>query len=65
MANSKLLSERRRLLGDGPIARANARLRGVLEDIETVLSAPKVTRARKIETAQALVRLALEYRGEE
>lgn len=51
--------------GDGPALRCNARLRAILEDIETVLSAADVPAQRRLETAQTMVRNALEYRGDE
>ena len=51
--------------GDGPVLRCNARLRAILEDIEIVLSAVEVPVERRLETAQVMVRNALEHRGDE
>lgn len=64
MSRQKQQSDRSRL-GDGPIARANARLRAVLEDIETALSAKDVPALRRIEAARAMAQRELDYRGED
>lgn len=59
-------STRRRaaIRDDGPIARSNARLRAALEDAETVLAAAKPGREVRIGSALAIIRNALEWRGE-
>lgn len=52
------------LRDDGPALRCNARLRAALEDAEVALAADRPARQARIETALAIIRAALDYRGE-